>query len=425
MNRTSVNLTDERIRAALERRPGAALLDSVHAEILARAAATPQRRRGPALGWEMPSFVPRATVTGLRAVAVLAALTLLLGAALLVASRLQRTESPFADGLVILGPSNGGLQLIGPDGAAEILDTQVVDWPAFSPDGRRVAIWHGLGPDWSIDLLDVETRDMQPILDPALVASVEPNGPLQWSPDGRRLLVNANLDGLSVVAVLDVATGAFERIDDLETMRHFNARWSPDGTRLAWLAEDRFGGEAELYVGDADGGRARVLRPEMPEGATAFVDAPVWSPDGSRLRIGAGPGGEVGDHLIEIDWRDGRVTQVFDTPSLQWLIGWSPRADLLGWVAIDRDPGPRSIWVMEADGANRRDLATGICVAVDWSPSGREILYVVGCPPRARTFEIRAVSVETGESRVITEMETGAVVEPRGVGWQPVPIVEP
>jgi Tol biopolymer transport system component len=425
MNGTSVRPTDEQLRAALERRPDATLLDTVHAEILARAAATPQRRRGLALGWEMPSVVPRATVTGLRAVVALAALTLLLGAALLVASRLQRTESPFADGLVILGPSNGGLHLTGPDGAVEVLDTQIVDWPAFSADGRRVAFWHGLAPDWSIDLLDLETREIQPILDPALVASVEPNGPLQWSPDGRRLLVNANLDGLPVVAVLDVATGAFERIDDLETMRHFNARWSPDGTRLAWLAGNRFDGDAELYVGDADGGRARIMRPEMPAGATAYVDAPRWSSDGARVHIGAGPDGGLGTHLLELDTRDDRVISVHDAPGIHWLLGWSPRNDEVGWTAVDPETDARSLWVMSDDGTDRRELVSGIWVPAGWSPSGRELLYVVGSPPRPPTFEVRAVSVDTGETRRITEIETGAVVEPRGVGWQPVPIVEP
>ncbi|HVM69795.1 MAG TPA: hypothetical protein VM204_08185, partial [Gaiellaceae bacterium] len=54
-------------------------------------------------------------------------------------------------------------------------------------------------------------------------------------------------------------------------------RWSPDGTRLAFVS-GREDGPRQLYVMPADGGEAQRLT-ELDEDAT---DA-SWSPDGTRL----------------------------------------------------------------------------------------------------------------------------------------------
>jgi WD40-like Beta Propeller Repeat len=64
-------------------------------------------------------------------------------------------------------------------------------------------------------------------------------------------------------------------------------RWSPDGTRLAFLS-DRDGGKAQVCVIDVAGGEARKLS-AIPQGA----GAPEWSAQGARsrgaLRIATSP----------------------------------------------------------------------------------------------------------------------------------------
>src|SRR2546423_711097 len=55
------------------------------------------------------------------------------------------------------------------------------------------------------------------------------------------------------------------------------ARWSPDGTQLAFLS-DRVGGERQLYVMSAHGGEPRRLT-SMP----GHAGAATWSPDGTRI----------------------------------------------------------------------------------------------------------------------------------------------
>src|SRR5688572_8908617 len=55
-------------------------------------------------------------------------------------------------------------------------------------------------------------------------------------------------------------------------------RWSPDGTRLAFVSNRHDEKAPQLYVIPADGGEAQKLT-ELKEA----VEAPVWSPDGTRI----------------------------------------------------------------------------------------------------------------------------------------------
>ncbi|HUB89412.1 MAG TPA: S41 family peptidase [Dyella sp.] len=58
----------------------------------------------------------------------------------------------------------------------------------------------------------------------------------------------------------------------------FSPRWPPDGTRLAFLAEDPGSKQAQLFVMPMDGGDAMRIT-EAKEG----VDAYAWSPDGAQI----------------------------------------------------------------------------------------------------------------------------------------------
>jgi Tol biopolymer transport system component len=112
---------------------------------------------------------------------------------------------------------------------------------------------------------------------------------LQWvseariAPDGRTLAFTVTRldeeadDYRSAIWVVPADGSAPARRFTSGGGKDSTPRWSPDGTRLAFLS-DRDGGKAQVYVLNVTGGEARQLSP-MPEGA----GAPVWSPDGARL----------------------------------------------------------------------------------------------------------------------------------------------
>ena len=114
----------------------------------------------------------------------------------------------------------------------------------------------------------------------------------QISPDGARVAFVATTlseerdEYLSNVWVADAAGGGAPRRFTAGPKRDRDPRWSPDGTRLAFVSEREGKKKGQLYVMPADGGEPTRLSDERHG-----VADPVWSPDGSRLAFVARVGG--------------------------------------------------------------------------------------------------------------------------------------
>ncbi len=148
----------------------------------------------------------------------------------------------------------------------------------LSPDGTRLAYVS----DKNYDLLIV--RDLR-----TGRARVYGDGqhPLAWSPDGRSLAtyvttISDTSAETGDVRRLDLATGIstplFKGVTSPQFVRGLAAAWSPDGTRLAFVAGNRF-----RTVG-ADGSDPVDL-PISPR--TLIAGPGAWSPDGRAVLLSA------------------------------------------------------------------------------------------------------------------------------------------
>jgi dipeptidyl aminopeptidase/acylaminoacyl peptidase len=105
----------------------------------------------------------------------------------------------------------------------------------------------------------------------------------QLSPDGKSVAVVAVTPVWKTdkhdtrIEVVDVASGVKRTLThDREDVS--SPRWSPDGTRLAFLAKDGKTKQAQIYVMPMAGGDAQRIT-DAKEGIDEFT----WSPDGSRI----------------------------------------------------------------------------------------------------------------------------------------------
>ena len=186
------------------------------------------------------------------------------------------------------GPDEGGeLRVVKLDGTERVLvrtgPPQVPDF-AWSPDGDAIAyttqdaVWSAPSGGGAPKLLWRGTATP----DPSPYGMPLPGAPtsLSWSSTGE-FAVSVFPD--RVVHVVDPDTGHDQTLGKISDDFDAVGRWSPDGSRLAFV-----GGDGHLRVFDRDNGSTATLRPTLDDVDELEIYDVAWSPDGDRLLAGAG-----------------------------------------------------------------------------------------------------------------------------------------
>ncbi|MDQ3006307.1 MAG: LpqB family beta-propeller domain-containing protein, partial [Chloroflexota bacterium] len=198
---------------------------------------------------------------------------------------------------------------------------------AWSPDGKKLAIIGNTAGGGNIHLTDSTGDALQPVLSDSEIgysrdAAWSPDGKqfVMWSSQNNSVVYLVNIDGTGLVEKqLDIqifstpqfspnnesiifyganasSDGLFEVMLDGSQTRMINDlvedesafAFSPDGSRLAYVAMDRISGEAILMVHDVDTG-ALISMPgslPIPKGIGSSIPESAnlsWSQDGKAL----------------------------------------------------------------------------------------------------------------------------------------------
>ena len=150
----------------------------------------------------------------------------------------------------------------------------------------------------------------------------------------------------------------------------------PAGGRIAFLS-DRTAGRRELWIINPDGSHATALLPGQTMDA-----APVWSPDGTRLAYVAGLNGksQIGVLLVNADNTPGQ-TAILTTDaqsSDNTLPAWSPDNRQLAFQS--NRSGAQQIYVMPAVGGPAKAIANQPPYASwpAWAPDGKTLVFAAG-----------------------------------------------
>jgi dipeptidyl aminopeptidase/acylaminoacyl peptidase len=388
-------------------------------DLVQHVARTPQR---PA--WTFPGrWLPMELVTTrvpttrlpLRQLAVLALIALLLATALAVYVGSQQAKLPPPFGVagngLIAYSTDGDIYVSDRAGASPRavttgpeLDTD----PQYSPDGQRLAFLRARGGG-GFDLMVARVSGGQPVT--LSTSPLRAEDLYEWAPDSTWLLVGMSdkrlvrLDvatpGQPVViatdAILSPGASVFRPPDGRQIMftresvgglwaldldggdaprllidnpmpenRDFRyARWSPDGTMIAFPMTVGDGEQYRVHVARADGTGVR----RVSQGDGIWVETDLrWSPDGSRIAFNHWE--KQGDGT----WRI-RPTGVVDiTTSQTFAVGptgvddgtwleWSPAGDYIIGV-----PGPLAVHGGSTTGkATVIDVATGTAADLPWT----------------------------------------------------------
>ena len=226
-------------------------------------------------------------------------------------------------------------------------------YPVWSPDGTQVAIVantsiiHGSFPGGDSMKLVIISPDAPAASQPHDTTSWVALYPPVWSPDGQRLAFVADEgefgDGIGGLYVIGSNSAGQTRIGETTAA----ATWSPDGKELAFASV--YGDAPIIYAVRPDGTGLRTVWRGEPSNPLRYISPRVsqvsWSPDGSELLFLVG-----GAYL-------------FDQADLLYTEFRYHAAYLLN-----------TTYIVRSDGTGLRSLAPGLpSTQAAWSPDGSRI----------------------------------------------------
>ena len=243
-------------------------------------------------------------------------------------------------------------------------------YPAWSPDGGKVAFLSARGGGFSIWVVDADGTDLHE------VGGTPSPSPPAWSPDGSRLAYSSG-NGMTApirIRIIDLDGSNDAEVPGQSEPAIFPA-WSPDGQRIAFTSDPG------IRVMDADGSNPVQLTTEPDD------DTPDWSPDGRLIAFSRS--GDV--HVMAPDGTGVRdVTGTADPDEV--TPKWSPDGSRIAFLAYP-DAGSSYVATMDADDGGDRQTATGVPATwIDWQPS--ETL----APATTSSFSVSDVAVPEGDT---------------------------
>ena len=232
---------------------------------------------------------------------------------------------------------------------------------AYSPNGRRVLFFRAPSgtESYSLYVVEADGRNLRRLASCGHCGLIV-GSQAAWSPNGLTIAFSAT-NGLFVA---DVKSGKARR---LTRGPDFDPVWSPGGSKIA------FSRGLALYTVNPNGSELAKLT-----SVGGRVSDPTWSPDGKRLAFD-GP-----DQIYVVDADGSHQTLLLDGSrgSGPGVPSWSPDGTRILYFNTPGTPGAftAEVWVMNADGTDKRRLYhSGCCVGwwspPLWSPNGRSIAF--------------------------------------------------
>lgn len=221
---------------------------------------------------------------------------------------------------------------------------------AWTRDGKHIVYTASIDGDVEIFRVDVDTRRVT-----RLTTSPGDDRDPSLSPDGREIAFSSKRDGNEEIYVMR-ADGSGARRLTTNTGADLSPAWSPDGRAIAFTS--RRDSLQDVYVMKPDGTNVRRLT----TGARVTRDALQWSPDGTRIAFQMARGRNYDIGVVRVS--DGARIDVAATGAYDGLFTWSPDGKQLAFISGRN--GTETVWTVDADGRNARQLTSGASLNPAW-----------------------------------------------------------
>jgi Tol biopolymer transport system component len=188
-------------------------------------------------------------------------------------------------------------------------------FPDFSPEGSKLVFC--AGPSTFARDIYVVNSDGSDLT--RLTSDVGNNVYPAFSPNGRKIVFTSNRTGTSQVWLMN-ADGSNQRQLTFDSQpKDQVADWSPNGSKIAYLADthgiaDMGNSWGDIWVMNANGSHQHQITHDATDYGTA------WSPDGTRIATLDFPTRTI----YTLNARDGSDRQAVHPGGLQFVPGWQP-----------------------------------------------------------------------------------------------------
>ncbi len=269
------------------------------------------------------------------------------------------------------------------------------------PDGTRIAFSWNLTGQWEIYVLELNKQAEPEQVTEGEGAKFAP----RWSPDGSKLAYVLDLDGGENydIHLYDPVSGEHTNstpgTHEAITTKYY---WSPDGRQIAYCGDRQ--GRFDTYIIPAQGGEPRLVFDHEYPAFSVF-----WSPDGARLAvICEAAAQDWWTYIVDIETTDAYPIALDGKPISAKNPCWS--ADGSQVLVASNLSGTYQIGLYEIETRSMRWLTHGPGEKEfpDWLPADDLVTYVTSHGPDCW------LTVQTLDGKVIshTQIEPGVIYSP-------------
>jgi Tol biopolymer transport system component len=280
--------------------------------------------------------------------------------------------------------------------------------PIWMPDGREIIFASGdrfvlrlwrlaaSGPGGLRPLVSIGTGVEHPTI------SIKRGRRLAYS----QLVSDLDIWRIGIASLGEQATPPEKFISS--TRNDYEASWSPDGKRVAFLSGRS--GDQEIWVCDSDGSNpVQVTSLGGPH-----VGWPAWSPDSKLIAFDTAMHGQREIYVVDAD--GGPPQRITDDPSDEAMPSWSRDGK---WIYFCSDrTGTPQVWKIRANGGKATQVTKGGGTAAFESLDGESVYYA---KERGVTALWKVPAASGEESQVLDSLRhhTLFAVADRGIYFIP------
>ena len=276
--------------------------------------------------------------------------------------------------------------------------------PAISRLGRRLA-FETERFDLNIWRIDLKGRGQKPGLPYRFIASTQLQKYPAYSPDGRRIAFMSERSGTDEIWICDSDGSKTAQLTSLGGSGIYGPSWSPDSQNIALTVAQK-GMKEDIYVVSVNGGVPRRMTTDPAEDKW-----PYWSHDGKWIYFSSTRTGR--EEIWKMPSNGGEALQITrnsgDTPQesadgkyLYYMKGW---------------PEAVSVWRASVDGNQEAKVLDSVHSEGQWTV-GKEGIYFFRTPDKMGHSDICFYEFATGQIRKVLTIQrlvdTHIAVSPDG-----------